>query len=109
MIDFVGTSPFLRIALWVAMETMHFHIAPKNLYWGTIFRIAVVPMNNMALIRNCPVVMQCKVGQISFRGIAKVNGGVVLLDSDLTVQSEALIGLCIFKGFDIEWRARRIG
>ena len=27
MIYFVGTPPFLRIALWVAMETMPFHIA----------------------------------------------------------------------------------
>ena len=24
--DFVGTLQFLRIALWVAMETMHYHI-----------------------------------------------------------------------------------
>ena len=23
MMDFVGTIPFLRVALWVAMETMH--------------------------------------------------------------------------------------
>ena len=29
MIDFVGTSPVLRIALWVSMETMRFHIAQK--------------------------------------------------------------------------------
>ena len=27
MNDFVVTPPFLRIALWVAMETMHLHIA----------------------------------------------------------------------------------
>ena len=27
MIDFVGTSHLFRIAGWVAMETMHFHIA----------------------------------------------------------------------------------
>ena len=27
MYDFVVTSPFLRIALLVAMETMHLHIA----------------------------------------------------------------------------------
>ena len=25
MIDFVGTSPFLRVAEWVAVEIMHFH------------------------------------------------------------------------------------
>ena len=27
MIDFVWTTPFLIIKLWVAMATMHFHIA----------------------------------------------------------------------------------
>ena len=27
MNDFVVTPPFLRIALWVAMDTMHLHIA----------------------------------------------------------------------------------
>ena len=27
MNDFLVTPPFLRIALWVAMETMHLHIA----------------------------------------------------------------------------------
>ena len=32
MIDFVGTSPFLKKSLWVAMATMHFHIT-VNL-WG---------------------------------------------------------------------------
>ena len=25
MFDFVGSPPFLRIILWVAMETMYFH------------------------------------------------------------------------------------
>ena len=29
MIDFVGTPPVLRIALWVSMETMCFHLAQK--------------------------------------------------------------------------------
>ena len=32
MIDFVDTPPFLRIALRVAMATMHFHIAQTNLF-----------------------------------------------------------------------------
>ena len=27
MIDFVGIPQFLSVALWVAMETMYFHIA----------------------------------------------------------------------------------
>ena len=31
MIDFVGTPPFLRMALRVAMVTIHFHIAPTGL------------------------------------------------------------------------------
>ena len=32
MIDFVDTPTFLRIALMVAMATMHFHIAKTNLF-----------------------------------------------------------------------------
>ena len=34
MIDFVyvGTLPFLRIAFWVAMETMHFRIAQISFF-----------------------------------------------------------------------------
>ena len=32
MIDIVGIPPFLRIALPVAMETMHFHIGKPNLF-----------------------------------------------------------------------------
>ena len=31
MIEFVGTPPVLGLALWVSMETMHFHIAQINL------------------------------------------------------------------------------
>ena len=37
MIDFVDTSPFLRIALKVAMATMHFHIAQTNLFLEELF------------------------------------------------------------------------
>ena len=37
MIDFVDTSPFLRIALQVAMATMHFHIAQTGLFMGKVF------------------------------------------------------------------------
>ena len=35
MIDFVhvGTPPFLRIAIWVAMETMHFRIAQISFFF----------------------------------------------------------------------------
>ena len=31
MIDVVGTTQVLRIALWVSMETMHFQIAQIDL------------------------------------------------------------------------------
>ena len=55
MSTFVGTPPFLRNALWVAMETMHFHIAhTKKFLRTTLFRIQEVPMNNLAPMRNCP-------------------------------------------------------
>ena len=37
MSNFVGTPPFLRNALWVAMETMHFHIAQTNVFFEDNF------------------------------------------------------------------------
>ena len=37
MIDLVGTHPFLRITLRVAMATMYFHIAQTGLFLGNIF------------------------------------------------------------------------
>ena len=37
MVVFVGTPPFRRIALSVAMETMHLDIARKSFFWGQIF------------------------------------------------------------------------
>ena len=52
MIYFVGTSPPLRKALWVAMTTIHFHIAKLVYLWG-YFRIQGVPGNNLAPIHNC--------------------------------------------------------
>ena len=55
MIDFVGAPPFLRIALLVAMATMHFHIlAQTGLFFGNFFRIKGVPGNNLAPMKNCP-------------------------------------------------------
>ena len=47
MIDFVNTPQLLRIALQVAMATMHFHIAKTGLFIGFFFRIQGVPGNNM--------------------------------------------------------------
>ena len=37
MMDLVGIPSFLRIALWVAMATMHFHIAQTDVFGGNIF------------------------------------------------------------------------
>ena len=34
MIDFVDTPPFMRIALQVAVASMHFHIAQTGLFMG---------------------------------------------------------------------------
>ena len=56
MIDFVGTSPFMGIALRVAMVTMHFHIAQTGLFWGNIvFRILDIAGNKLAPMKTCPV------------------------------------------------------
>ena len=55
MIDFVGIPPFLRIALPVAVETIHFNIAQTILFFRTtLFRIKGLPLNNLAPMRNCP-------------------------------------------------------
>ena len=50
MIDFahVGTPPFLRIAFWVAMETMHFRIAQISFFMIKCFVNWGVPMKDMA-------------------------------------------------------------
>ena len=55
MIDFVGTPPFLRMALQVVMVTRHFHVAPTGLFFRNIFfSHSVVPGNNLAPMINCP-------------------------------------------------------
>ena len=55
MIDFVDTPPFLRIALQVAMATMHSHIAQTGLFFlGIFFCIQGVPGANFAPVLNCP-------------------------------------------------------
>ena len=42
MIDFVGAPAFLRIAIWVAIAIMHFHIlAQTGLFLGNIFFFAL--------------------------------------------------------------------
>ena len=55
MVDFVGTPPFLRITLQVAILTMHFHIAQAGLFLGIFFRILGIPGHNLAPMKNCPV------------------------------------------------------
>ena len=53
MSDFVGRPPFSN-SLWVAIETMQFHIAQTNNFLRTpSFPIQGVPMNNLAPMKNC--------------------------------------------------------
>ena len=55
MNDFVVTPPFLRIALWVAMETMHLHIAAISFFLEVkLFCIQRVKQNKLAPMKNCP-------------------------------------------------------
>ena len=54
MIDFVDSPPFLRIALRVAMATMHFHIAQTNLFLEELFFAFRVSQDNVAPMKNCP-------------------------------------------------------
>ena len=54
MVVCVGTPPFRRIALWVAMETMHLDIARmtkilETNFWG----LTGVPMNNPTPMKTC--------------------------------------------------------
>ena len=62
MIDFVGALPFLRIALRVAMATMHSHIlAQMGLFFGELFfALKGAPGNNLTPTKNFP--WGCKVG-----------------------------------------------
>ena len=66
MIDFVGTSPFLRKALWVAMATMHFHIAQTRLFIGNLFSHLGGPREQFG--SNLKLSLGCKVGQIRSLG-----------------------------------------
>ena len=53
MSTFIGIPPFSN-PLWVAMETMHFHIAHTNFFRTPSFRIPGVPKNSLAPMKNCP-------------------------------------------------------
>ena len=58
MNDFVVTPPFLRIALWVAMETMHFtHSRNKFFLEVKLFLHSEVPKNKLAPMKSCPGVL----------------------------------------------------
>ena len=52
MNEFVGTVPFLRMALGFDMKTMHFHIAQTGLILGQFGT-------------HLKIVLWCKVGRIS--------------------------------------------
>ena len=72
MVNYVCIPICSRIALTVAMETMHFFIVQLSLSLRTkILCISGVPMNDLAPMKNCPGGGGgCKVGQISSRGIS---------------------------------------
>ena len=54
IIDFVGTPPFLRFALQIAMTSTHFHNVQTCVSFRNFFRIKRVPRSNLAPIRKCP-------------------------------------------------------
>ena len=55
MNTFVGTSPFLRSAICVAMENMRFNIAQIGLFFREIILpIKVVSQNNLTHIKSFP-------------------------------------------------------
>ena len=61
MIDFLVAAPFMRVALRVAMATMHFHIlARTGLFLGNIYSHLGGPREQFAQMKNCPV--GCKIG-----------------------------------------------
>ena len=53
MSNFIGRPPFSN-SLWVGIETMQFHIAQTKIFLRPpSFPIQGVPMNNLALLKNC--------------------------------------------------------
>ena len=67
MIDFVGTSLFLIIALQVAMTTMHFQIAQTDLFLRNIISWHLGGPREQFGIHE-KLYWVCKVGQIRCRG-----------------------------------------
>ena len=68
MNDFVVTPPFLRIALWVAMETMHLHIPGISFFLKFSFSFAFNGYQKINWHQR-KIVLGCKVGQIRCWGI----------------------------------------
>ena len=66
MIDFVDTTPFLRIALQVVMATMHFHIAQTGLFLGVLFSHIRGPREKFGA--NLKIVLGVQGSQIRSRG-----------------------------------------
>ena len=63
MLDFVGTSLFLRITKWVAMETMHFLITLISLFSMAIFPHIGGPNKQFGTNEKLSLARGCKVGQ----------------------------------------------
>ena len=61
MIDFVDTHQFLRKALYVAMATMHFHIAKTGLFMRNFFFFAFRG-SPRTIWRQFKLSLGCKVG-----------------------------------------------
>ena len=72
MIDFVAILEFLRLTLWVAMKIMLYHIAQLCIFWGHLFHIKGVLMNNFNNLEKWTVWhhwmlfwVGCKVGKLA--------------------------------------------
>ena len=86
MIDFVhvGTPPFLRIAFWVAMKTMHFRIAQISFLYDKIFRKFGGPNERY----GTHVKLSCGV-----QGSLKLDSGANQLSDIELFRIKALVGL----------------
>ena len=88
MSNFVGRSPFSN-SLWVAIETMQFHIAQTKFFLRTpSFPIQGVPMNNLEPMKKCPREVQGNLNwmpgysTVSNRGrIVRIRSSTIALPS----------------------------
>ena len=71
MVVFVGTPPFRRIALWVAIETMHLDIARISLFSGDKF-FGHDWVSNEQFNTHGNLSWGSKVGQIRFYGTSNM-------------------------------------